>query len=165
MTSLKSLRLTIGRKIYAIIALCFVCFVAVTLYEMRELGQSLRQQKQIELSHLGDVALTIVKEEHAAADKAGLSAAEAQKRAADRLSKLRYGNGDYYWINDMHPRMVMHPTNPKLDGGDLTDNKDPNGKRLFMEMIDVVKRERSGFVAYEWPKPGATQDIVVELEK
>jgi methyl-accepting chemotaxis protein len=151
---LKNVRLTISGKIYAIIAVCFSCFVAVTFYEMREMETGLRQQKQVELRHLGDLALAIVKDEHEAAQKAGVAAEDAQKRAALRLRQLRYGNGDYFWINDMHPRMVMHPTNPKLDGGDLTDNKDPNGKRLFMEMVDVVKRERSGFVAYEWPKPG-----------
>ena len=149
-----SFRLTIGRRIYAVIALCFACFGAVTYYQTHELGEGLRQQKQIELSHLGDLAIAIVKEEHALADKAGLPAAEAQARAARRLQQLRYGDGDYFWVNDMHPRMVMHPTNPKLDGSDLSDNKDPNGKRLFIEMIDVVKRSGSGFVAYQWPKPG-----------
>jgi methyl-accepting chemotaxis protein len=149
-----SLRLTIGRRIYAVLALCFACFGAVTYYQTRELGEGLRQQKQIELSHLGDLAIAIVKEEHALADKAGLPAAEAQARAARRLQQLRYGDGDYFWINDMRPRMVMHPTNPKLDGSDLSDNKDPAGKRLFVEMVDVVRRSGSGFVAYQWPKPG-----------
>jgi len=149
-----SFRLTIGRRIYAVIALCFACFGAVTYYQTRELGEALRQQKQLELSHLGDLAIAIAKEEHALADKAGLPTAEAQARAARRLQQLRYGDGDYFWVNDMHPRMVMHPTNPKLDGSDLSDNKDPNGKRLFIEMIDVVKRSGSGFVAYQWPKPG-----------
>jgi methyl-accepting chemotaxis protein len=149
-----SLRLTIGRRIYAVLALCFACFGAVTYYQTRELGEGLRQQKQIELSHLGDLAIAIVKEEHALADKAGLPAAEAQARATRRLQQLRYGDGDYFWVNDMHPRMVMHPTNPKLDGSDLSDNKDPAGKRLFVEMVDVVRRGGSGFVAYQWPKPG-----------
>jgi methyl-accepting chemotaxis protein len=151
---LAKFRLTIGRRIYAVIALCFACFGAVTYYQTRELGEGLSLQKQIELSHLGDIAIAIVKEEHALADKAGLSAADAQARAARRLQQLRYGNGEYFWVNDMHPRMIMHPTNPKLDGSDLSDNKDPNGKRLFIEMVDVVKRNGSGFVAYQWPKPG-----------
>jgi cache domain-containing protein len=44
--------------------------------------------------------------------------------AAQRIAALRYGAGDYFWINDMHPRMVMHPTKPELNGTDLTDNKD-----------------------------------------
>jgi methyl-accepting chemotaxis protein len=78
----------------------------------------------------------------------------ARKAAAARISKLRYGNGDYFWINDFGPRMIMHPAKPELNGQDLTNNKDPNGKKLFVEFVDVVKKQGSGFVDYEWPKPG-----------
>ena len=59
----------------------------------------------------------------------------------------------------MHPRMVMHPMQPQLNGKDLTENKDPNGKRLFIEFVDTVKKHGAGIVAYEWPKPGATQPL------
>src|SRR5262249_4051972 len=58
------------------------------------------------------------------------------------------------WINDMHPRMVMHPIKAELNGQDLSDNKDPTGKRLFVEFVETVKRQGSGFVRYQWPKPG-----------
>ena len=101
MTAWTNIRLTIGRKIYFIIALSFVCFGAVTLYEMEEFGRGLRQQKQTELGHLADLALAVIKEEQAAADKAGQPIAEAQTRAAARLRQWRYGSGDYFWIQDM----------------------------------------------------------------
>jgi methyl-accepting chemotaxis protein len=51
----------------------------------------------------------------------------------------------------------MHPARPELVGRDLSDNKDPNGKRLFVEFVEVVKRQGSGFVDYDWPKAGAEQ--------
>ncbi len=54
----------------------------------------------------------------------------------------------------MHPKMVMHPIKPELDGHDLSTFKDPNGKLLFVDFVDVVRKDGSGFVAYEWPKPG-----------
>src|SRR5512146_2566858 len=74
-----------------------------------------------------------------------------------RLRMLRYGADDYFWINDLHPRMIMHPIKPELNGQDLTASKDPNGKHLFVEFADVVKRQGAGFVAYEWPKPGMAE--------
>jgi methyl-accepting chemotaxis protein len=155
MTRFLNFRATIGRKIYAIIALSFACFVGVTMYEMNELGDTLREQKKIELTHLGELALTVIKEEHAAADKAGLSAAEAQKRAADRLRKLRYGNGDYFWIQDMHPRMVMHPTTPDFEGKDISDFKDAKGGRYTVAMSEMVKRNGSGIIEYEYARAGS----------
>jgi methyl-accepting chemotaxis protein len=146
--------MTVGRKIYALICLSFIGLLGATFLESRELASSLDQQKQIELRHLGDLALGIIKEEHAAVQKGGVSDADAQKRAMARIGALRYGNNDYFWINDMHPKMVMHPIKPEMNGNDLSAYKDPNGKLLFVDFADTVKKSGSGFVPYEWPKPG-----------
>ena len=122
--------------------------------DSRELASSLKQQKQIELQHLADLALGIVKEEHAAAQKGDIAVADAQKRALARIAVLRYGNNDYFWVNDMQPRMVMHPIKPEMNGNDLSTYKDPNGKTLFVDFVNVVKKDGAGFVPYDWPKPG-----------
>ncbi|TAK46633.1 MAG: methyl-accepting chemotaxis protein [Xanthobacteraceae bacterium] len=147
--------MTIGRTIYAIIGLVLVSSIGVVFFQLRESAINLELQKKQELMNLTEVALSIVREEHAASEKGELPASEAKSRAAMRISALRYGNGDYFWINDMHPRMVMHPTNPQLNGKDLSENKDPNGKALFIEFVRTVNQQGAGFVPYEWPKPGA----------
>ena len=116
-------RMTIGRRIYALIGLSVVGLLGIGLLDSRELTSSLTQQKQIELQHLGELALGIVKEEHAAAQKGDIAVADAQKRAMARLAALRYGNNDYFWINDMQPRMVMHPIKPEMNGNDLSTYK------------------------------------------
>jgi methyl-accepting chemotaxis protein len=54
----------------------------------------------------------------------------------------------------MQPRMVMHPMKPEMNGNDISAFKDPNGKTLFVDMVNVVKKDGAGFVPYEWPKPG-----------
>ena len=81
-----------------------------------------------------------------------LTRAEAQKQAIDQIRNLHYGQEmkDYFWINDMHPRMVIHPYRTDLNGRDLSDYQDPNGKRVFVEVVNVVKKEGSGFVNYMW---------------
>jgi len=93
----------------------------------------------------------------AVANDANLSPEDKPQRAFALVKALRYGpeNKDYFWINDLHPRMVMHPYKPEMDGQDLTDNKDPNGKRLFVEFARVGKESGEGFVDYLWPKYGA----------
>ena len=137
-------KMTIGRKIYALICLSFIGLLGSRLFRLARTGSSLDQQKQIELRHLGELALGIVKEEHAAVQKGGVSVADAQKRAMARIAALRYGNNDYFWINDMHPHMVMHPIKPEMNGNDLSTYKDPNGKLLFVDFVDTRQEERLG---------------------
>ncbi|UHC19520.1 methyl-accepting chemotaxis protein [Methylobacterium currus] len=84
---------------------------------------------------------------------------EAQALAMAALKSMRYNNSEYFWVNDMHPRMIMHPTRQMLDGTDLTTSKDPTGKALFVEMVEIVRKSHAGFVAYQWPKPGQDDPV------
>jgi methyl-accepting chemotaxis protein len=78
----------------------------------------------------------------------------AQREALKVLSTLRSKDGtDYLWVNDEHPRMLMHPHQKQLDGKDLTDYVSPDGKHIFVEMVKVA-RDGGGFVDYQWAKPG-----------
>ena len=80
---------------------------------------------------------------------------EFQKRAKEVIANLRYDNGKgYFWINDFTPKMIMHPIKPSLNGKELSNVKDPNGKYLFKEMVEVASKKGKGVVNYMWPKPG-----------
>ena len=81
-----------------------------------------------------------------------LSRAEAQNRAILRIRNLRYGpeKKDYFWINDMVPRMIMHPYRTDLDGTDISGFQDSTGKHLFIEFVKVVRQQGAGYVNYLW---------------
>jgi methyl-accepting chemotaxis protein len=151
---IRNLRFGIGAKVYLLIGFCLLGSLAVSALQIGELSRDLRTQKQVELTHLGEVARAIVAEEYAASQKGLESADEAKRRAMSRLRTLRYGQDGYFWINDMQPRMVMHPAKPELDGKDLSTYADPNGTKLFVDAVEVVRRQGKGFIEYEWPKPG-----------
>jgi methyl-accepting chemotaxis protein len=152
--AMKGFRFSVGLRIYSIIGLSFCGLIGLAAMQANNLASSLKQQREQELSHLTQVALGIAREEYDASTRDRASDELARKKAADRISKLRYGNNDYFWINDVGPRMIMHPIKPELNGQDLTGNKDPNGKQIFVEFAAIVKRQGSGFVDYQWPKPG-----------
>jgi len=152
--AMKKIRFSIGLRIYTIIGLSFCGLIGLAVMQASNLAESLKQQRQDELKHLTEIALSIAGEEHENAVSGRSSDEAARMTAAARISKLRYGKGDYFWINDFGPRMIMHPAKPELNGQDLTQNKDPNGKQLFVEFVKVVKNQGSGFVEYQWPKPG-----------
>ncbi len=92
--------------------------------------------------------------------KAGtLSLEQAQQQAKEAVKHLRYGGNDYFWINDLASRVVMHPIKPELDGKDLSTTKDANGKKLFVAFVETCQKDGEGFVDYYWPKPGLKEPV------
>jgi signal transduction histidine kinase len=81
-----------------------------------------------------------------------LTREEAQTRAMNHIRGLRYGKDlkDYFWINDMQPRMIMHPYRPDLEGQDISTFADPAGKRLFIACVEIVRDKGEGYVDYQW---------------
>ncbi|MDE2375950.1 cache domain-containing protein [Bradyrhizobium sp.] len=152
---LRRFNMTISRKLYALIALCFAGLLGIATLDSRELASSLKQQKQIELQHLADLALSIVKEEYAASQKGDIAVADAQKRAQERVKALRYGNNDYFVIQNIDGVVLMHPVAPQQVGRDVTAIKDANGKAFLAEVTNQVKQKGSGFVDFYWPRPGS----------
>ncbi len=90
---------------------------------------------------------------------------EAKRTIIRTVRQLRYGEEmkDYFWINDLHPRMVMHPYRADLEGKDLSDHKDPNGKHLFQEFAKVAKESGNGYVEYMWQWKDESKRIVPKL--
>ena len=86
------------------------------------------------------------------AQKGLFSREEAQRQAIDQIQNLRYGHEmkDYFWIHDMHPRMVVHPYRPDLNGKDLSTFSDSEGKQIFDEMVKLVESKGDGYVEYTW---------------
>ncbi|TAH69291.1 MAG: HAMP domain-containing protein [Rhodopseudomonas palustris] len=149
-------KLTIARRIYLLIAVGFTGLLANVVLDSRELGSALKHQKQMELQHLGEIAVAIAKDEFTGSQKGDLSAADAQKRALARIAALRYGNNDYFFVNDMNNVTLMNPMAPQLNGKNMAALKDPTGKAFIAEMTALVQRSGSGFVDYQWTKPGAS---------
>ena len=85
--------------------------------------------------------------------------AEMKGEALAQVAKMRLADGNYFWINDLVPRMVMHPIKPAMDGQDLSGFTDPKGKPLFKEMVEVARKDGAGFVEYHWGKPGKDGDF------
>ncbi|WP_419763750.1 MAG: methyl-accepting chemotaxis protein [Arcobacter sp.] len=78
-----------------------------------------------------------------------------KQEALDAIGEMKYGKNGYYWINDSNAKMVMHPINTSLNGKDLSQTKDTNGKLLFSEMAKVANaKAEGGLVKYSWTKPG-----------
>jgi len=115
-----------------------------------ERGQAVRQAVE--------VASGVVHRYQQLAASGALPEQQARQDALETLRALHYNGKEYFWVNDMQPRMLMHP-NARLEGKDVGDMADPNGLPLFRVMVEVAKSQGSGFVGYLWPKPGSEQPV------
>lgn len=151
--------ITIKRKLVLIAALCFTALIVNAALSLNKHRQTMLEDRYTKTRHVVETATTTVQFFYDLHQKGELSEQEAKLLAIAALKGLRYGENDYFWINDMGPVMVMHPFKPELDGKDLSNSQDPNGKRLFVEFVKTVRREGAGFVDYLWPKPGFSDPV------
>ncbi|MET0051719.1 MAG: methyl-accepting chemotaxis protein [Candidatus Thiodiazotropha sp.] len=151
--------LTISRKLWLLIMMTMAGFIALTLLALGEYHKDLMVEKAIQTRTLVESAYHILTHQFSAAEKGQISLEEAQDRAKAEIRDLRYDETNYFWINDMDARIVMHPIKPELDGKDLSGFTDPQGKRIFHEFAAVAKQSGEGSVAYMWPKPGLKDPV------
>ncbi|CAN7350727.1 cache domain-containing protein [Pseudoduganella sp. LjRoot289] len=93
----------------------------------------------------------------ALADKA---AANIQKKGVEEACKEfadpkgEYIRGELYVVvQDMQCKMVCHALNPKMNGKDMLELKDANGKHFTQQMRDIAAADKTGWVDYVWPNP------------
>ncbi len=155
-------RLTISWRLYCLVMLSLVILGGAMIFSLFQSYSSSERERKAGLAQMNDAALTVLKKYHDLEVSGAMTRDQAQTEAKNIISVMRYGDGTgYFWINDMLPRMVMHPIKPEMDGKDLRGDKDPNGKFLFVEFVNVVKASTTakGFMDYYWPKPGADQPV------
>ena len=118
---------SIGVRMLAVAGVAALCMVALGGLSAAQMRSERYHDREKATRDVVTLAVGIV-ESYAKQEAAGtLTRAQAQAGALRVLKGLRYGNGDYIWVNDLNTRMVMHPTKPALDGTDVSGMKDPDG--------------------------------------
>ena len=119
-------RMMVRHKLLTIGVVSFVgCFLVLGL-ALLALEQNLLEDRKQKLRELVEVAHSQVGHYYQLAQAGTISSDAAQRQARAAVAGMRYNQGDYFWINDMQPRMVMHPIKPSLDGKLLSGFKDPS---------------------------------------
>jgi PAS domain S-box-containing protein len=146
--------MTIGLFIVALFWVVIPQFENIILDRKREM-----------LRELTYSAESMIRNWHMLELRGELNTVQAQESAVDNIKTLRYGEElkDYFWITDLHPVMLTHPYRPDLNGKDLTEVYDSRQKKLFVEMVNVVKSDGEGFVDYMWQWKDDSTRIVPKL--
>lgn len=144
------------RTIIMLIGSMIPLWAIVLFYVLPLVRETMYEDRQIAVRSTVDVASKLISHYYSLFEKNQLSEEEAKVQALRAVNSLRYSGVEYFWINDLDARMLMHPMKPELDGQDLSGMKDPNGVAIFVEFANVGKSPAGeGFINYMWPKPNS----------
>jgi len=146
-------------KIFLLSCVIILVFTLTIAWTYSRLRDNLYTGKRQMVENTVESAWGIIDHYATLAAKGSLSQSEAKQAAKEAIGHTRFESNNYFWINDLTPTMIMHPIKPELDGKNISDIRDPDGKALFVEMADVAKRQGQGFVNYQWAKPGIAKPV------
>ena len=157
MPSLRSF--SISQRFSLLIAIVVFGLIILSISSLTHQYSSLKNEQYLKTQNVVETAYSIIEHFYDLEQNNTLTQQQAQSQALNAIRALRYDKTNYFWINNYQPKMVMHPIKPALEGKDLTNNKDPDGKALFVDMVNIVKRSGEGFIPYKWPKPGKEKPV------
>ena len=146
-------------QLMMLVGIALAGVVAVAALSLVALRGAMSDERMAATRHHVEAAISAVAAFQLLERDGKLTREAAQKQAMDAVRAMRWGQNGYVWINDMSPRMVMHPTKPELDGTDLSTYADPAGRKVFVMFVEAVRRERQGFVSYTWPVPNSKESV------
>ena len=150
---------SVAKKLFMLTLSAMMGVAVITSIFLVSEKKLILEERETSVRQAVETAHGIVMHYQVQAAKGLMTEEQAKQQAMLAVKELRYSGSEYFWINDMNARMIMHPTNPKLDGVDMSGKADPNGKHLFVEMVNVAKSTGAGFVPYMWPKPGSDKPV------
>lgn len=148
----------IKAKLIILVLLSLVSLITVTFVSMHSLNSNLLKDRHHKTTHLIEVATDVVKYFYQQSLNGSLTEQDAQKHALAALSSMHYDKKEYFWVNTIDYIMLSHPK-AKLIGQNIENISDPNGVRLFVEMVQVANSKGEGFVEYQWNKVGSNAPI------
>ena len=133
--------------------------LGVLFYVLPYMEKHLMDEKIAATKGVVEVASSMISSLQEEVKNGKLSVEDAKKTSLEQIHDLRYHGNEYFWVNDLEPRVLMHGVNADLVGKNVSEIKDPNGKQLFVEMVKVAKEKEAGIVEYQWAKPGAAKPV------
>ncbi|CAN2048627.1 methyl-accepting chemotaxis protein [Candidatus Magnetomoraceae bacterium gMMP-13] len=152
-------KINLSKRIILLGVIIIVGFISLLIWIYPQFREKIYNARYVKTQNVVDSAWGVIDYYVKKTKNNSMTLEQAQNSAKDLVKHLRYEGNNYFWINDIVPNMVMHPMKPQLNGKDISNSADPNGKRLFSVMVQVCKKQNAGFVDYYWPKPGSPEPV------
>ncbi len=151
--------LKISQKIFLLSGSLLLVFTLIASGMYMAAKANVIEGRRDEIKHVVQTGWGVLDHYAKQAAQGLMSEEEAQQKAIASIQNLRFDGSNYLWINNLEPRMIMHPIKPELNGKSMASVKDPNGKALFSDIVQLCRKQGQGFVEYTWDKPGSDKPV------
>ncbi len=140
-------------------ALVVMCIAGFLLYNQYQVSLDDRRQAMRDQVQSAVAVLDWLQKE---VEQQRLQPEQARAQGANVLRHLRNGEDGYLFVLSQDIHMVMHADQPKLDGKDMTQVKDADGKPLFNDLVRVGSQSGGGVHLYSWKRPSTGKPAIKE---
>jgi len=133
-----------------------LAFSGVFVWLYPEIKKDMFNEKYHKTRNLVESAYSVIGHYSKEWEKGKLSESQAKTLAMEAVESMRYEEVEYFSINNTKGIMLMHPVNKKLVGQDVSNLKDTDGVLFMKQFSEIALEKGSGFVNYNWVKPGET---------
>ncbi|MBB1441180.1 methyl-accepting chemotaxis protein [Shewanella sp. SG41-4] len=144
---------TIANRLLGMLALAIIATVIVFWFSLTRVENVLINEKEAKLNALVDIATTIADKYYQDAQSGIMTEDEAKLMALATIDKLRYSGNEYYFSIDTQGTMIQHAFAKQLVNTKVLTMQDPNGVKLFEQMIQRTEQQDAARVDYMWNKP------------
>ena len=153
-------KMTLNQKLGSMIAVLWLGLVAIGFIGAWQSRTAMLDDRRDQLKALVAEGVSMTARFQSLAANKTISEDDAKKRALDALASMRYGTDGYISVNDSRPVMIMHPIKPALNGQNLANFADPEGNKLFVNIVTAGNSTpEGGFINYLWSKPGSDKPV------
>ncbi len=149
--------LKLKHQLFALLSVIVLALSACATAELFELRQTILQERAAKMRDMVDAAERLVAAIDTQVHAAGGTTQQAQQQAAAALRAQRWGEGDYFGVYRWDGLTIVHG-NKQNEGLNRLSYKDPQGKTLVADIIDLAK---SGGGTLEYMVPRASGGIAL----
>jgi len=118
-------------------------------YKKSQAEERLKQLIKNRTNEAYQIAVNIYRE-----NKDAMDSFKLKKVIKDALRPIRYNNqSGYYFITRLDGVEILFADRPELEGRNLIDMQNSEGKFVIRDMIEIIEKSGEGFYSYTWTKP------------
>ncbi|POF32947.1 methyl-accepting chemotaxis protein [Roseibium marinum] len=133
--------------------------IALAGISLNSLKDAMLEERLVKIADITDTATKIAERYHELEKSGDLSKEEAQQRAVEAISAMRFENGENYIFVFNYDSIAVSHAKASLIGTDLSGLKDANGVKIIPELVKLG-RNGGGNLLYLWPRSG--DDVPIE---